>query len=133
MKRLLILLLAFIYLTEVSGMSFYQHYCMDRLVSWGLTKGGSNCPSCGMDKALSGKRFCNGCCKDELKTVKITSDHKAETFSWKASLLSAIVPSFSLTNFSILVSEPDSPWNTIHAPPFKQKVPAYLFNRVFRI
>lgn len=134
MKKCLVFILALIYLTEASGMSLYKHYCMDRLVSWGLTKGGKNCPSCGMEKDHSGKATsCKGCCKDEHKIVKLTGDHKAEISISPDAFFSEVLPSFSLVDFSVPASEMASTWNSIHAPPQKYKVPSFIFNCIFRI
>jgi hypothetical protein len=133
MKKLFVFILAFIYLGEVSGMSLYKHYCMDKLVSWGLTNGGKHCSLCGMVKDLPQKGFCKGCCKDEHKLVKLTDDHKASVSIWIGSLLSEVVPDNSTIETAIPSLTTASSWNSIHAPPLKRKVPFYLFNCVFRI
>jgi hypothetical protein len=133
MKKLFVFILAFIYLAEVSGMSFYKHYCMDRLVSWGLTKGDKKCPACGMEKEYSAKNNCKGCCKDEHQVVKLSIDHKAETSTWAFSVPEQILPSFTSWEFAFTNFDIASTWNNIHAPPLKHKVPSYLFNCVFRI
>jgi hypothetical protein len=133
MKKLLVFILALTYLAEASGISLYKHFCMDRFVSWGLTKGGKNCPTCKMEKSQPGKGFCKGCCKDEQKLIKLTVDHKAEAFTWNASQFGEAVPSFFITDFLTPVSQIHTTWNNIHAPPSKHKVPAFIYNCVFRI
>ena len=133
MKKLFVFILAITYLAEAGGMSLYKHYCMDRLVSWGLTKGGKNCPSCGMEKNHPDKSECKGCCKDEHKIIKLTGDHKAEFSIWPIALFGEAVPSFYLVESSVPAFGMKSTWNSIHAPPSKHKVPSYLFNCIFRI
>ncbi len=132
-KKLFVFILAFTYLAEASGMSLYKHFCMNRLVSWGLTKGGKNCPSCGMEKDHPGKSECKGCCKDEHKIIKLTGDHKAEFSIWSIALFGEAIPSFSLVESSVSTFGIKSTWNSIHAPPLYNGVPVYLFNCVFLI
>ncbi len=133
MKKVFVFFLAFIYLAEASGMSLYKHYCMDRLVSWGLTHEGKNCSSCGMAKNRSSNSLYKGCCKDEQKLVKLTDDHKASACFSPLFLLSQVVPNHYTGETTIAVWRTAFSWNCIHAPPFKHKVPFYLFNCVFRI
>ncbi len=133
MKKLFVFILAITYLAEAGGMSLYKHYCMDRLVSWGLTKGGENCPSCGMEKDHPGKTECKGCCKDEHKIIKLTGDHKAEFSIWPIALFGEAVPSFYLVESSVPAFVIKSTWNSIHAPPLYNGVPVYLSNCVFII
>ncbi len=133
MKKLFVFILAITYLAEAGGMSLYKHYCMDRLVSWGLTKGGKDCPSCGMEKNHPDKSECKGCCKDEHKIIKITGDHRAEFSIWPIALFGEAVPSFSVVESSTLIQETNLVGRNIHAPPQKYKVPAFIFNCVFTI
>jgi len=73
MKRVLISILAILYLTTSIGITLHYHYCMGKLVSWELreeTK--SNCSKCGMLlKSGSGD---NRCCKNEWKHFKNDKD-----------------------------------------------------------
>lgn len=133
MKKVVVLIIAFIYLAEVSGMSVYKHYCMDRLVSWGWTKGGRHCPSCGMEKEPPEKKLCNRCCKDEYKIVKLTGDHKTAVFNWQPSQFTEADKLFYTTGIFSPLPATAAAWSNIHAPPLKHKVPFYLFNCVFRI
>jgi hypothetical protein len=133
MKKAFVFILAFIYLAEVSGMSLYKHYCMDRLVSWGLTKSGKVCSGCGMEKEHSTKVSGNGCCKDEQQVIKLSADHKVSMSTWSFSLLEHAVPFFTFQEFVFADFGNASKWNSIHAPPLKHKVHSYLFNCVFRI
>ena len=132
MKKLFVTILAFIYLFEASGMSYYKHFCMDRFVSWGLTKDNKKCHSCGMLKG-NPKGNCKGCCKDEHKLVKLSADHKASLSIWPASLFGEPIHVYHIIGFYLPTIESTITSNSIHGPPFVNSVPVYLFNRVFRI
>lgn len=73
MKRVLIAILAILYLTTSIGITLHYHYCMGKLVSWELreeTK--SRCNKCGM--LLKSKSADNRCCKNEWKHFKNDKD-----------------------------------------------------------
>jgi hypothetical protein len=68
MKKLFAFILAFFYLTSTIGANVHLHYCMDELINWGVVNNESvTCENCGMEKD-------DGCCKDEQKFLKNTSD-----------------------------------------------------------
>jgi hypothetical protein len=73
MKRLVIAVLAILYLTTSIGIVWHYHYCMGELVRceiWENKK--SSCSECGMPlKSGAGD---NDCCKDEYKYVKNDKD-----------------------------------------------------------
>ncbi len=72
MKRLLVIMLAVSYLCISIGITVHVHYCMGKMVAvnFGEQKDTHLCPRCGMDKKVSKK----GCCKDEHRIIKSTSD-----------------------------------------------------------
>jgi hypothetical protein len=72
MKRFLVIMLAISYLCISIGITVHVHYCMGKMVAvnFGDQKDSHHCPRCGMDKKASKK----GCCKDEHKIIKSTSD-----------------------------------------------------------
>lgn len=73
LKKLFVTILSIIYLTASAGATVHSHYCMDKLVSWGLdAKSEKLCKNCGMDKSASA-----GCCQDSKKQVKLQGDQKA--------------------------------------------------------
>jgi hypothetical protein len=52
MKKVLVTILAFVYLTISSGASINIHYCMEKLMNWDLTNKQniqSKCSICGME------------------------------------------------------------------------------------
>lgn len=74
MRKLLILIVAFLYLASASGATVHLHYCMGQLVEAGLWHGKQKtCKKCGMEKKAQKAK---GCCKDEQKWVKLDEDQK---------------------------------------------------------
>lgn len=74
MKKLILSILAMVYLLAASGAAVELHYCMGKMVDWSFTHASSpSCDACGMEKQESG----NHCCKDEQKYVKSVEDQKA--------------------------------------------------------
>src|SRR4030095_7927580 len=126
MKKILVSILAVFYLVSSVGATVHLHYCMDKLISWSLSKGdGDKCDKCGMKKD-------DGCCKDENKFVKNSVDQKATESSIEILQLltaTAPVPVFNISAFysSIVHKYPVS-----HAPPISGRE-IYIRNCVFRI
>ncbi|HEY4206556.1 MAG TPA: hypothetical protein VGM31_07085, partial [Puia sp.] len=80
MKKVLVTILAFLYLSTSMGATVHLHYCMGKLVGWGLLdNGGKACLSCGMLKQAAGDGCMvamKGCCHDEQKLIKNEKDQK---------------------------------------------------------
>ena len=73
MKKLIVSILAFLYITSSCEATVYLHYCMGKQVSFSfLPEDSKNCHRCGMKK--SGKGM--GCCKDEQKLIKSDKNQK---------------------------------------------------------
>ena len=54
----------------------HLHFCMDKYVGWDfLQNENTTCNKCGMKESSVKK----GCCKDELKQLKINTDHQKST------------------------------------------------------
>ena len=138
MKKTLATILAFIYLSTSMGATVHLHYCMGKLMSWGLIeKDGKNCATCGMAKKAVNTgcvTATTGCCKDELKQIKTNKDAKLVQSEFQVLRLSPesvasnfqTLPDFHLSSVSI--DHPDA-----NAPPLIGKVPVFLLNRNFRI
>lgn len=82
MKKLLVSILAFIYLFSSVGATIHMHYCMNKLVSWGFTERDTDknaCEYCGMYRPPT-YRHCfketRGCCSDEQQQIVITADQQ---------------------------------------------------------
>lgn len=140
MKKFLVAILALIYLSTSMGATVHMHYCMDKLVAWGLGQektGKKSCPYCGMAKTNEDKhcgKESKGCCKDEQKIVKLESDQKISGASFQFSQIpvEAITPvhfDYSLEYVSSLTEE----YPITHAPPRAETISLFIRNCVFRI
>ena len=77
MKKIFLVILAFIHITTSTGAVVHLHYCMGQLDDWGLIIYESKtCGKCGMEE-LAGED--NGCCRNEFKIIKNDADQKATT------------------------------------------------------
>lgn len=129
MKRLIATILLIIYFVASSGATVQLHYCMDKLVSWGLDGPSTKkCTGCGMDK-----KGHNGCCHDENKLIKIEKEHKASFLLLKFSYLSLSLIAPLNLNDAPLVSDRVLFIPSVHAPPRASKVPTFLAVCNFRI
>jgi len=138
MKRFLATILACVYLSTSIGATVHLHYCMGKLMSWGLIDNdGKNCATCGMAKKTDNANCVSakmGCCKDEHKEIKTDKDQKLAPseyqtltfFTGAVADTNHELPDFSI--YSIAIAYPN-----INAPPSTGKVPVYLLNRNFRI
>lgn len=130
MKKILVTILALVYLTVSSGATVNLHYCMGNLMSWDLSaKSKSKCGSCGMEK--TGHK---GCCHDEHKQLKIEKDQKTTESSFKFLTINAdaiVVPFIDLPVINLYSAVLDNP--ATHSPPLSGSVPIFLLNRNFRI
>ena len=129
MKKFLLTILAFVYISSSTGASFYIHYCMGKLADCGLTKNTSKtCSKCGMEETG------NGCCRHEVKFVKNAADQKAAEPTFQFIQLIATVPYTFLkealyNNFLALTLV--NPFN--HKPPRDSGIAFYIRNCVFLI
>ena len=131
MKKLVVLILAFLYLSTSVGATVHLHFCMDKLVDWGLWQSNDKkCTSCGMDKTQEKKA---GCCKDEQKQVKLESDHKAAAAYQLIELAWDVIPplEFELQHINLPVVTDHNPLS--HGPPRRGDIAVYIRNCVFRI
>lgn len=138
MKRFLLTILALVYLFSSVGATVYRHYCMDKLVAWGVGQerdGQDACPYCGMAKTGNtghcNKQF-NGCCHDEHRQVKIEKDQKAVDESVKLAnpLLPVTTP---VPAALVFVQTHTVAYPVTHAPPQAGKTALFIRNCVFRI
>jgi hypothetical protein len=74
MRKILIGLIAFFYLTASAGLVVNFHHCMDQLASVSFFEDkdhdDGNCDQCGMDKAAF------SCCHDQVVSYKISDSHQ---------------------------------------------------------
>lgn len=140
MRKFLVTILALVYLTSSVGATVHLHYCMDKLVAWGLGHEKSDkksCPNCGMSKSTTDKhctKESKGCCKDAQKQVKLENDQKLNEASFKLAKISAETtnPAFSDLSFKY-VSSISEEYPVTHAPPQEKHIPLFVVNCVYRI
>ncbi|PUZ26986.1 hypothetical protein GA0116948_104254 [Chitinophaga costaii] len=133
MKKALLLLWIIFYLGTASGATVHLHYCMGKIIGWGLREArpSATCPSCGMHKKPG-----NNCCGD---VPQCTSTEKQDLVVSATSLpflpdqFSVILP-FILYHFSpiALAFHGYSVKNIFVRPPGPE-MPVFLKNCVFRI
>jgi len=138
MKKVLASILAVFYLSTSMGATVHFHYCMGRLVSWGLTENsGKTCDFCGMQKMGSPGECMVGmknCCHEESKQIRSNKDQKAAQESYfitKVTSAGAYLPARVWENEIILSTVLSQPLP--HGPPLVTSLPAFLRNCNFRI
>ena len=130
MKKLAISILAVYYLAVACGITVNFHFCMDQLASVKLySTEAKKCGRCGMETHKS-----NGCCRDEVETVKLQEDHqKASIADFQLLALEPIttIPSEFIAADFQNVNEVRHFHN--HSPPLLSAQDTYLQINVFRI
>ena len=128
MKRSAIAILAIVYLAISSGVVVNIHYCMGRMSSVKLQAWAPNTCACG--KKMESKK---GCCKTELKVVKLEDAQKASYADF--AIHTPITP--LVTEFNLLLAPSYNVRDLIapheHSPPLLSQQDTYLRNCVFRI
>jgi hypothetical protein len=132
MKKLIVSILAFLYITSSGEATVYLHYCMGKQVGFSfLPENSTNCHKCGMKKSDNGI----GCCKDEQKIIKSDKNQKLTDLGYPTKLQKKFIiihnsfPVYSaaIINSKIIIHSPT------HGPPGIHPYPCYLMNRVFLI
>ncbi|MBS1603351.1 MAG: hypothetical protein JST42_11830 [Bacteroidetes bacterium] len=138
MKKVFVSILAIVYLSTSMGATVRLHYCMGRLVSWGLTDhSGNSCSFCGMQKMHSsgeGVQAMKSCCHDESMQFRNDKDQKSAQEMlrvMKAAPAVSELPQPEWVDAAIFSPVRDLPVS--NGPPLKASVPVYLRNRNFRI
>jgi hypothetical protein len=138
MKKVFATILAVLYMASSMGATLNLHYCMGKLISWGLANHDSqNCTFCGMPKDTKTEHHMmvkNGCCKDEHKQFKTDKDQKPS--STRSEFLKQYPDPTAINQLpfaDVFLSSISIEYPTANAPPFIGKVPLFLFNRNFRI
>ncbi len=138
MKKIVVSILAFVYLSTSIGATVHLHYCMGKLLSWGfIDHDTKDCDFCGMPKkadndyCLSAK---SGCCKDESKQIKAEGDQKISSSGLQ------VLNFFTQAAVNSHLGQADFPISSLaisypinHTPPLKGRVAVFLLNRNFRI
>ena len=127
MKKLLIAILAIVYLGVSSGVAMTIHYCMGKVSSIDLLHQNDKCGKCGM-KTGSG-----GCCKDEFKIFKLKDSHKLITNEINILLPVAFIDNPGYIFSSGLYASAASSDHNNHSPPVSQGISLCILNCVFRV
>ena len=126
MKKILIAILALVYLTVSSGFAMTIHYCMGKVSSVDLMHNTDKCGKCGMKTS-------GGCCKDEFKIFKLNDSHKLIINDINIFAHVAIVDNVkSIYDSKFSSSEIISDYNN-HSPPISQGISLCILNSVFII
>jgi hypothetical protein len=130
MKKFVVLILAFLYLSASVGATVHFHFCMNEFVGWSLSHDKDDkCGKCGMDEKDK-----DGCCKDEHKHFKLKTDHQKTNVAEFINLVIApalAVPAVDFTFHPSINSTESYP--TCHAPPDIGKNKLHVLHCLFLI
>jgi hypothetical protein len=133
MKKILLILLAFVYLGLSQGPTVYLHYCMGELVQMGLEHPGESaaCDFCGMSKTTTDKE---ACCQEDAKSVKIDNVQKIASSSYEFAQTPVLLPKSLLDKFlyTTVESGHQLTYSDRETPPL-QDVPVFIRNCTYRI
>ena len=130
MKKAVASISLFVYLLMSCGVIINSHYCMNKLDSTGFfSEAAEVCGKCGMHINDS-----SGCCRDEVKVIKLDDDHKVTVQNvFSLPTLEAIVstPSEFIVAPFVNNNVPEEIWD--HSPPLPDGRSLHIKNSVFRI
>jgi len=126
-KKLVVILLLIVYAGSAVGTTINMHYCMNKISDWSFSsKKKDKCAKCGMSN--------NGCCKDEKKEIKISSDQQKAEYAQnvKFNLGAIIIHNFTtLTKNLFLINKPFLAY--LHSPPLIIQENKQAFYSIFLI
>jgi len=127
MKKILISIVALLYMAVSSGIAMDIHYCMGKKIGVDFYSNENNlCGKCGM-------KHKKGCCGDEHKFYKLSDSHKNISndisFTTSSVALNTAYPIY-IEQFPINLSLQTY---TDYSPPDYSKRPVRLLNGVFRL
>ena len=130
MKRIIVTILAIAYLGTSTGAVISMHFCMGKLANWSFGNDETKtCGKCGMEKKSN-----HGCCQDQHKFFKSSSDQKiTESAFNQIQLLAAVLPAPFFEVKDVVLPRITEENSTGHAPPLGIGVAVYLRNCVFLI
>ena len=128
MKRFAAFILLLIYFTVSTGFVVSMHYCMNQFDSVQVGAASDKCSKCGMHINDSG-----GCCRDEVKVVKLQMDKQVAKMLFSSLSFAPVELPLSqhlalpFQNFQQAIEAVPT------GPPLLSNQPVYLSNRVFLI
>ena len=132
MKKIIVAILAFLYMSTTAGATIHIHFCMGKLADWGLGHNSSKkCSKCGMEEKDAKYK---GCCKDEIKFLKNSTDQKTTESAFQLIQLFAVI----FPSAIVELHSNDFPFLTevkpiSNAPPRSSDMAVYIRNCVFLI
>lgn len=129
LKKLLYIVTVLLYLATTSGVKVNLHYCMGSYQSFDLYSNHSDeCGKCGMSLESP-----NGCCKNELKIVKLQVDQSTSFIGYSINHIEA--PSVISSGFTLVspIASQNLYTPVNYVPPDPSGPVLYVRNRVFRI
>lgn len=132
MKKIIVTILALVYISTSTGAMLHMHYCMGKLADWGLSHNKSKrCGNCGIEET---EKKNNGCCKDEQKFLKNDIDQKTTESAFQLIQLMAVALTVSFVEITTINLPSVTEENPIsHAPPRSSGIAFYIRNCVFLI
>ena len=128
MKKLLASILLLVYFTVSTGFVVSVHYCMNKVDSVQLGDSSSDkCGKCGMHVEDSG-----GCCKDDVRRVKMQVDHSFAKITTPDFSLQSPAKTFSSDYVFAEANTARNKYPLAHGPPLS-KQDTYLLHCVFRL
>ena len=132
MKKFFVYILLTCYFAFTSGVVISQHFCMNTLASSGIfAEKEDTCGRCGMHIDDT-----NGCCKDEVKLVKLDDEQKTSTAYYSISpSVNELFTDLSAYLYAGLINEgrQHQRSHNDYPPPLLKGQDTYLINGVFRI
>lgn len=125
MKKAFAAILALIYFATSMGAAVNMHYCMGKLYAVDLMSA-VKCNHCGMEKS-------DGCCKDEVKVLKVKDIHQQATADVKFNAPVAVLNSHQVSYNSLVHVVAPSIATCTHSPPLSSTRSLCILNCVFRI
>ncbi len=124
-------MLLIIYGSTSVGATVHMHYCMNEFVGWNFWHAGkeSKCSKCGM------KEKEGGCCKDEHKQLKLSTDQNYNQLKAYVSeqFSIAAIPIYQYSASPTQTALVALTYPRTNAPPQWRTIPLYLSNRVLTI
>ncbi|GAA0560292.1 HYC_CC_PP family protein [Chitinophaga japonensis] len=136
MKRLITLILTFIYMGTVTGAPVQLHYCMGKLVEWQLgSSEKERCGKCGMKKVPAGTGIAKKqCCEDQFKELKLKKDQRLPASASQLVFTPvALIPAYVSVMPAAPVTSLATAFPVTTGPPPAADVPVFLLHCNFRI
>ncbi len=130
MKKVIITILAVFYLGVSSGATVDLHFCMGKLIDWGVSQeANEKCNNCGMEKGLS-----SDCCKDQQHKLTIEESPKASVIVYYFNTLGLSGSPTVYNGPAIINGSPLEKIGVLNdSTPRTQSIPAFIRNCTLRI